>query len=252
MSLGMSDTAIDEAPLGRVRVVLCRPSHPGNVGGAARAAKVMGMSELALVRPRDFPGAEATARATGAADVLDRALVVDSLGQALSDRIWAVGFTARSRQEGPPVMSVSEAAAKVLTHAQRGPVAIVFGNERTGLVNDELVSLNALARIPTGPSLSSLNLAAAVQVACWEVRRVFLERADPAGHEEALEPASRKELDAMFQRVWRLVARAPRYQGKADDARIALLRQRFEQLTTRAQPTSAELKAVHGVLSWLE
>ena len=239
--------------LDALRVVLCRTSHAGNIGGAARAMRVMGLSDLALVRPREFPHEEATARATGAADVLDAARVVDTLGEAVADCVWVVGFTARDRGEGAPVVDVAEAATEALRWAARGKVAFVFGNERTGLENSELVTCNALARIPTSPTLSSLNLAAAVQVASYELRRQALALAAPAPAPTPVDPddalANRESFSALFERVWREVAAPPRY--RADDARIALLRARFEQLMVRAQPTIAELRAAHGVVTWL-
>lgn len=239
--------------LAGLRVVLCRTSHAGNIGGAARAMKVMGLSDLTLVAPREFPSPDATARATGAADMLDRARVVATLSEAVADCVWVVGFTARDRMEGAPVVDVEDAAAEALAWAPRGPVAFVFGNERTGLENTELVTCNALARIPTTASLSSLNLAAAVQVASYELRRQALRRApvpaaaEDAGDDETL--ASRQDLEALFDRVWKDVAASPRY--RADDQRVALLRARFEQLMVRAQPRRAEIRSAHGVLSWL-
>ena len=254
MSPAMDTTnQAEPGALAGLRVVLCRTSHAGNIGGAARAMKVMGLSDLALVSPRDFPSPEATTRATGAADLLDRARVVATLDEAVADCVWVVGFTARDRVEGAPVVDVEDAAAEALAWAPRGPVAFVFGNERTGLENTELVTCNALARIPTTTSLSSLNLAAAVQVASYELRRQALRRgsvpaaAPDAGDDETL--ASRQELVALFDRVWKEVAANPRY--RSDDQRVALLRARFEQLMVRAQPRRAEIRAAHGVLSWL-
>jgi len=248
----MNANEVEPEVLAGLRVVLCRTSHAGNIGGAARAMKVMGLSDLALVKPREFPSPEATARATGAADMLERAEVVETLDEAVRDCVWVVGFTARDRVEGAPVVDVEDAAAEALAWASKGRVAFVFGNERTGLENTELVTCNALARIPTSASLSSLNLAAAVQVASYELRRQALRRdvvpmSEAGDDDDAL--ASRQDLTALFDRLWREVAANPRY--RADDARVALLRARFEQLMVRAQPHRAEIRAAHGVLSWL-
>ncbi|TNF38363.1 MAG: TrmJ/YjtD family RNA methyltransferase [Deltaproteobacteria bacterium] len=248
----MNTNEVEPEVLAGLRVVLCRTSHAGNIGGAARAMKVMGLSDLALVSPREFPHPEATTRATGAADLLDRAHVVGTLDEAVADCVWVVGFTARDRVEGAPVVNVEDAAAEALAWAQRGRVAFVFGNERTGLENTELVTCNALARIPTSASLSSLNLAAAVQVASYELRRQALQRPGVRAQDEAEDEtvlASRQDLTALFDRVWNEVSASPRY--RADDQRVALLRARFEQLMVRAQPRRAEIRAAHGVLSWL-
>lgn len=241
------------ARLARLRVVLCRPSHAGNIGGAARAMKVMGLDDLALVTPREFPSPEATARATGASDLLDRATVVTSLGDAVGDCVRVFGFTARDRAEGAPVVDVADAVREAVTWAARGPVAFVFGNERSGLDNHELVVCDTLCRVPTSESLSSLNLAAAVQIACYEARRAALS-SDPAASAEpddgGAELASRAELAGLFERLWREVADSPRY--RADDARLALVRARFEQLMARAQPSRAEVRAAHGVVTWIK
>src|SRR4051794_39519967 len=153
--------------LAQVCVVLSRPSHPGNVGAAARAMKTMGLSDLRLVTPARFPDAEATALASGAVDVLDRARLFDSLEAALGDVVASVGFTARPRDLSHRAQSLRAAVPGILGQAREGPVALVFGNETFGLSNEELARCTALAHIPANPIYSSLNLAAAVQVACY-------------------------------------------------------------------------------------
>jgi tRNA/rRNA methyltransferase len=157
------------AALDRIRIVLSRPSHPGNIGGAARAMKTMGLSRLVLVRPASFPDPVALARASGAGDVLDAAQVVDSLQEALEGTTFSAALTARRRELALPRQDARSAARTVLEHAAAGDVALVFGNESSGLSNEDLALCRLPVSIPTNPQFSSLNLAAAVQILCYEL-----------------------------------------------------------------------------------
>ena len=156
--------------LGRVRIVLSHTSHPGNIGAAARAMKTMGLSRLVLVNPKCFPDPEAVSRAVGADDVLDRAVVCSSLDEALSGCVFALAASARHRSLGPEPMQAREAAPVVLGRAVEGEVALVFGNETAGLSNAEVQRCQATAFIPANPEYTSLNLGAAVQLLCYELR----------------------------------------------------------------------------------
>lgn len=156
--------------LGRVRIVLSHTSHPGNIGAAARAMKTMGLSRLVLVNPKCFPDPEAVSRAVGADDVLDRAVVCSSLDEALSGCVFALAASARHRSLGPEPMQAREAAPVVLSRAAEGDVALVFGNETAGLSNAEVQRCQATAFIPANPEYTSLNLGAAVQLLCYELR----------------------------------------------------------------------------------
>jgi tRNA/rRNA methyltransferase len=165
------------------RFVLVEPSHPGNVGAAARALKTMGFSRLVLVAPRvanvqNDP--EAIAMASGADDVLASAHVVPTLADALSGAQWSLALTARSREYGPPQLAPRAAAAQAHEHAAHGDIALVFGNERTGLSNEDVERCSALAHIPANPAYSSLNLAQAVQVLSYELRIAYQEASDDA------------------------------------------------------------------------
>ena len=165
--------------LANVRVVLVAPTHPGNVGAVARAMRTMGLRDLRLVRPRRFPSAEATERAAGAFDVLDRARVVDDLPAALADCRWAVAATARPRRLEWGRLDPEEAGRELVRRASTGPVAAVFGRESAGLSNDEIDRCQAVLRIPTDPGFRSLNVAVAVQIAAYEIARAAA-RADTA------------------------------------------------------------------------
>lgn len=168
-----------ELLLSRIRVVLCRPSHPGNIGAAARAMKTMGLSSLHLVVPRQFPDPEADARATGAVDVLQAAKIDATLREALAGCSLAVAMSARQRDIGPPVGAPRETVARLLAAASEGEVALVFGNETVGLSNDEIQLCQVAVSIPTNPEFSSLNLGAAVQLLCYECRMAAFSGAPP-------------------------------------------------------------------------
>ncbi len=159
-----------EVLLSRIRVVLCRPSHPGNIGAAARAMKTMGLSRLYLVEPKQFPDPEADTRATGAVDVLQTAVVTASLKEALAGSVFAVALSARQRDLGPAIGQPRETVARLLSEASEGEVALVFGNETVGLSNEEIFHCQSAVSIPTNPDFSSLNLGSAVQVLCYECR----------------------------------------------------------------------------------
>jgi tRNA/rRNA methyltransferase len=159
-----------EILLSRIRVVLCRPSHPGNIGAAARAMKTMGLSHLSLVNPKQFPDPEADTRATGAVDLLNEAKIFTNLNDALAGTLFAIGLSARQRDLGPPPGTPRQMVRELLLAAEEGEVALVFGNETVGLSNDELQLCHAAVSIPTNPEFSSLNLGSAVQVLCYEAR----------------------------------------------------------------------------------
>jgi TrmH family RNA methyltransferase len=154
-----------------IRIVLVAPSHPGNIGAVARAMKNMGLTQLVLVRPRQFPDPEATARASGADDVLSGARSVASVAEALEGCGFVTATTSRDRDQYFRVVDVRVAAARIVSEAQRAPVAVVFGAERTGLTNEELETAHALIRIPASEIYPSLNLAMAVQLVAYEIFR---------------------------------------------------------------------------------
>lgn len=166
------------SPLSNFRVVLCQTSHPGNIGSAARAMKTMGITQLYLVNPAQFPDAHATALSTGAADLLENAIVCTSLDEALTGCAYAIGLSARKRQLSHELVNTRVAASKAVEIANNQPVALVFGTEMSGLSNAELDRCQLLAMIPANPEYSSLNLAAAVQVMCYELRMAALENAN--------------------------------------------------------------------------
>jgi tRNA/rRNA methyltransferase len=150
-----------------IRFVLCRPSHPGNIGAAARAMKTMGLSDLRLVAPERFPAPEAQWMATNAVDVLEKARVHATLEEAVKDCVAAFALSARGREWSPQVLDVRTAAQRA---AQiESPAAFVFGNESAGLTNEEMFACQYLVHIPASREFTSLNLAQAVQVVAYEL-----------------------------------------------------------------------------------
>jgi tRNA (cytidine32/uridine32-2'-O)-methyltransferase len=163
-----------------IRIVLVAPSHPGNIGAAARAMKNMGLTQLVLVRPREFPHAEATARASGADDVIASARVVATVQEALAGCGYVAATTSRERDQYFRVLDVHDAALRIVAEARRAPAAVVFGAERTGLTNEELESAHVLIRIPSSPVYASLNLAMSVQLVAYELYRAAGARVPPS------------------------------------------------------------------------
>ena len=189
-----ADSASGPAPsLADIRIVLVEPQHPGNIGGAARAMKTMGLGDLALVRPKRFPDPQAEWRAASAVDVLDAASVFDCLDDAIADCGLVAGTSARSRRIPWPTANAAEFAARMAGVGLGGKsAAILFGREASGLANEELQRCNWHMVIPANPAYSSLNLAMAVQVVCYELRQALLA---PPGAEQAESTALAADWD---------------------------------------------------------
>src|SRR5271169_6386556 len=151
----------------RVRIVLCRPSHPGNIGAAARAMKTMGLADLRLVAPERFPAPEARWMATNAVDVLENSKIHATLQEAVGDCVAAFALSTRPREWSTQALEVRAAAARAA--GLDGAVAFVFGNEQAGLTNEEMLACQYLVHIPANPAFTSLNLAQAVQVVAYEL-----------------------------------------------------------------------------------
>ena len=232
--------------LSRIRIVLSRPSHPGNIGAAARAMKTRGFTDLVLVQPRDFPDAAATAMAAGAADVLTPARVVASLEVALADRTFSVGFTARPRDLSHATLGLRESAPAILDAAAQGGVALVFGNETSGLTNEELLLCQRTVTIPANPGYSSLNLAAAVQVACYELAVTAGAHRTPESG--AGEPATGEDVAGFFAHLESAVIGA----GYIDPAKPGRFMERMRRLFARSGLEREEVRVMRGMLNAFE
>lgn len=230
-----------------LRIVLVETSHPGNIGAAARAMKTMCLSRLVLVNPVEFPHPDASARASGAVDVLERAEVVKTLDEALAGCALIAGTSARQRGLGPPVLSPRECMQRLHAEAATGQeVALLFGRERTGLTNDELARCHILVNIPSNPDYSSLNLAAAVQVLGYE--SMLARGAVPAAGESDELPATAEEMEKLYGHI----ESAALETGFLDPANPKHLMRRIRRLFNRARPDQNEVHILRGLLSALQ
>ncbi|OLU22526.1 tRNA (cytosine(32)/uridine(32)-2'-O)-methyltransferase TrmJ [Pseudomonas sp. PA15(2017)] len=239
--------------LQNIRVVLVNTSHPGNIGGVARAMKNMGLSRLVLVEPRQFPSEEAVARASGATDILEAAEVVSCLEDALVGCSLAFGTSARERRIPWPLIDPRECGmAAVQKAAEGGEVALVFGREHAGLTNEELQRCHFHVHIPSDPAFSSLNLAAAVQVLTYEVRMAVLarENASVAPRQETVveegdQPVTADEMESFYGHLEKSLVEI----GFLDPASPRHLMSRLRRLYGRAEVTRLEMNILRGVLT---
>ncbi len=230
-----------------IRIVLIDTSHPGNIGAVARAMKNMAIEDLVLVRPKDFPSEEATARASGAEDVLQRARVVQTLDEAIADCSLVTGATARTRMHYWKVFDAREAAGRLLQHtatAGTAPAALLFGSERFGLTNEELTRCNWLIRIPANPEYESLNLSQAVQVLCYELYQARGTTITPPEREAP--PATAKEMQYLFEHLEEVLAQVQFLdRTQSGDHLMGRLRRLF----SRAELDRNEMNILRGFLT---
>ena len=231
-----------ENPLDNVRIVLSHPSHPGNIGASARAMKTMGLSSLVLVNPRFFPDREADVLASKAVDVLTKARVCTSLDEALSGTVLAAALSARRRELSHAVYSPSKAAGILLQQAQQKPVALVFGGETSGLSNEQIIKCQMLVRIPANRDYSALNLAAAVQVMCYELR-LALENSVP--RESEFEAASFEEIEMFYRHLENVLVGT----GFLNPEQPKRLMERLRRLFSRTRLEKDEVDLLRGILN---
>lgn len=229
----------------RIRFVLANTSHPGNIGSAARAIRTMGFRRLSLVSPAHFPHIDAHVMAAGADDVLEAAECSGSLQVAVADCSLVLGATARLRGVALEELSPREAADRVLAAASNGrEVALVFGNERSGLSNDEIKLCHAAVHIPSDPSYSSLNLSQAVQVIAYELRMALLAGV-PSRTGNADAPATMAELEGFFEHLSVALRDIDFHKGRSEKT----IMQRLRRLFLRASPDQRELRVLRGILA---
>lgn len=237
--------------LQNIRVVLVNTSHPGNIGGAARAMKNMGLSRLVLVDPLDFPSPEADARASGADDVLAGTQVVATLEEALVGCNLVLGTSARDRRLPWPLVDPRECGTKVIEEAAQGmEIALVFGREHAGLTNEELQRCHFHVHIPSNPDFSSLNLAAAVQVLAYEVRMAWLAvegRAPKVQKPEASteELATMDEMERFYEHLEKTLVEI----GFLDPQKPKHLMPRLRRLYGRSSVNRSEMSILRGILT---
>ena len=225
-----------------MRMVMVETSHPGNIGAAARAMKTMGLRQLYLVKPALFPSAEVTARAAGADDILEHVVVCNSLEEAICDCVLVVATTARIRRVPWTVESPRAGAARMVESARSGCVAVVFGREDNGLSNEELGVCNTVVQIPANPDFGSLNVAAALQIICYEIRQA-------AGgftitQESSVPLASAEHMRQLYTHLETCMTEV----GFYNPGKPRLLMRRLQRLFNRAQLDLNEINILRGFL----
>lgn len=233
--------------LDKIHIVLVGTTHPGNIGAAARAMKTMGLAHLVLVQPKHFPHAEATARASGADDILANARVFDDFKDSLRDYPLIIATSARLRSVTWPTLTPEVCAQKALQCA--GQVALVFGREQTGLTNQELDHCHYLVHIPTHANFNSLNVASAVQILAYELSKqasTFDMPTRPLALTDQPAPAAAIEhfyvhLEQTLIAIEFLDPEKPRR-----------LMRRLRRLFNRVQLSRSELNILRGILSALQ
>lgn len=231
-----------------IRIVLVNTAHPGNIGGAARAMKNMGLAELYLVQPREYPAPRAVWRAAGARDVLANATIVDSVDEAIADCGLVVGTSARERRIPWPLLNPRECGEKTFQEAASHKVALLFGREDRGLTNDELQKCHYHVHIPSNPEYSSLNLATAVQVLAYEVRMASL--ADEEGNLPPLTdwdqpPVTAGDLEYFHEHLAETMADLKFYDPENPKQLITRMRRLFN----RVRMDEMEVSILRGLLS---
>ena len=227
----------------RVRIVLCRPSHPGNIGAAARAMKTMGLADLRLVAPDKFPAPEARWMATNAIDVLDEAKVHTTLAEAIADCVAAFALSARPREWSTQVLDVRAAAAQAA--GLGGDVAFVFGNEQAGLTNEEMLACQYLVHIPANPGFTSLNLAQAVQVVAYELFMLSSSAPSPMRMEK---PATVADLEGLYGHLEQAAIESEFYEPASNSKLPTRLRRLFSRVPNMERE---EVNIVRGLLKAL-
>lgn len=232
--------------LDRVRIVLVRTFHPGNIGSAARSMKTMGLSDLCLVAPKDFPSDEANKMAAGAEDMLESVTVVDTLKEALHDCTTIIASTARPRGYDLPELNPEEAAQMLTTGAQQNPVALIFGPERMGLHNDDIRLAKYRVTIPANPEYSSLNMAAAVQTLSYEIFKAAQSTTKPSNKAQRELPSS-EDIERFYEHLERVLKNIRFLRPHQGETLL-----RIRHLVSRAEPDVLEMNILRGILTAIE
>ena len=256
----MTSTHSNLMLLNQIRIIMCQTSHPGNIGSTARAMKTMGLSRLYLVQPKIFPSDESTSLASGAADLLENATVCDTLEQALVGCTLVIGLSARRRQLSHELVSTRQAALKVrdlliADSTQSQQIAILLGTEMSGLSNAELDLCQLLAMIPANPDYSSLNVAAAAQIICYELRMAMLDEHAPLSDlpNNQIKPkvdkapllASSDEIEHMFKHMEETLKQI----GFLNIHSPGKLMQRIRRMYARVRLEKEEVNIMRGILA---
>lgn len=233
--------------LENIKIVLVNTTHPGNIGATARAMKTMGLEQLVLVSPKHFPSAECTARAAGADDILARVRIFSRLEEAVSDCTLVFGTSARERSIAWPEVSPETAAMQIIARADTNSrTAVVFGQESSGLSNEQLEICHAMIRIPTNTDFSSLNIASAVQIICYEIGKQYLAREETeTGHNHPESPVTAEQMEHLYEHFEQTLADI----GYLDPEKPRRLMRRIRRLFNRARLDSNEYNILRGILT---
>ncbi len=234
-----------------IKIVLVNTAHPGNIGGAARAMKNMGLGQLCLVQPREYPAPRAVWRAAGAREVLQHATVANSVYEAIADCSLVIGTSARERRIPWPLINPRQCGERVWAEAESHNVALLFGREDRGLTNDELQKCHFHVHIPSNPQYSSLNLATAVQVLAYEIRMASL--ADKNGELPDLgewdqPPVTAEDLENFHTHLAETMAELDFY----DPQNPKQLLTRMRRLFNRLRMDQMEVSILRGLLSTIQ
>lgn len=245
----------NESPLQAIKIVMVNTTHPGNIGAAARAMRVMGLYNLTLVNPHKFPSKEATALASGALDVLENAIVTESLSEAVADCQYIFGTSARSRHIGKPELPIEEGVEEIRSILSQTPdakIAILFGTERTGLTNEEVDICDKLFYIPTENNYNSLNISQAIQIIAYDLRRLLSQEKAKAiikaPHYAGELPATHEALEGLFSHLERVMIES----DFLDPNNPKHLMRKVRKLYKKAALTQEEINILRGTLNALE
>ena len=230
-----------------IDIVLLHTTHSGNIGGVARAMKNMGLHRLTLVSPLEFPAPEATWRAASAADVMENSLIVDTLEEAIADCQFVVGTSARERRVPWPVQDARRCAERIASHSSNERVAVLFGREDRGLLNEELQHCNLHCHIPTHESYASLNLAMAVQIVAYELRMTQLGEAINLVEDAQWDTpfATAEDMDRFYEHLESTLVDIEFLKPGAPRQ----LMRRLKRLYNRVRLDEMELNILRGILS---
>lgn len=231
-----------------IRIVLVQTSHPGNIGSTARAMKTMGLQRLVLVNPKHFPHPKANEMASNADDILEQAMVVDSLAQALEGTHLVIGTSARPRGLSIPYLSPADSATRLIAESTSGEVALVFGREHAGLSNEELRQCHYHVTIPANPQYSSLNLAQAVQVLCYELRIKSEGFAEPCASPKQDRVATVDEVRFFYEHLERVLTEVDFLRANNPKR----LMPRLMRMFNRIRLEKLEVNILRGILTAIE
>jgi tRNA (cytidine32/uridine32-2'-O)-methyltransferase len=231
--------------LSHIKIVLIETSHPGNIGAVARAMKNMGFYNLYLVAPKIFPSADATARASGADDVLTQAIVCATLEEAIADCHIVIGTSARCRTLSWPEVTPRQCAEKFAAPTHQQKIAILFGRENSGLKNQELDLCQYLLRIPCNSAYSSLNIAAAVQIVCYELFvAADFEQESTIGDKGEMPLATVTQMESFYSHLLQTLYDINFMQANSPES----IMRRLRRIYNRVQLDTKELDILRGIL----